>query len=153
MKLLKALATVGVVSIVATCIGIDSERAIAGCNPFGCSQSSVAECNPFGCPQAPMGEACTPFGCPSSSQPQLQQPVQQPVQQPPVPYLPPYPYSNPNSGGTAEGITSCIQRLLYRPAKVCTRATPSGYCYEWGNGQKRTEISEATAAQACQNAR
>jgi hypothetical protein len=42
----------------------------AGCNTFGCSQSSVAECNPFGCPQAPMGEECTPFECPPSPTPQ-----------------------------------------------------------------------------------
>ena len=39
----------------------------AGCNAFGCSQSSRAECNPFGCPQ-PGGEACTPFGCPSGKE-------------------------------------------------------------------------------------
>jgi hypothetical protein len=49
---------------------IDSKPAFAGCNPFGCSQSSVAECNPFGCPNVPLGQACTPFGCPASPQPQ-----------------------------------------------------------------------------------
>ncbi|MFN9174618.1 MAG: hypothetical protein ACK58N_08925 [Synechocystis sp.] len=49
--------------------GIENNPAIAGCNVFGCSQSSVAECNPFGCPQPPLGQECTPFGCPSSPQP------------------------------------------------------------------------------------
>jgi hypothetical protein len=44
--------------------GIENNPAIAGCNVFGCSQSSVAECNPFGCPQPPLGQECTPFGCP-----------------------------------------------------------------------------------------
>jgi uncharacterized membrane protein len=53
-------------TILATVVGIESKPAFAGCNPFGCSQSSVSECNPFGCPKAPMGEACTPFGCPPS---------------------------------------------------------------------------------------
>lgn len=49
--------------------GIENNPAIAGCNVFGCSQSSVAECNPFGCPQPPLGQECTHFGCPSSPQP------------------------------------------------------------------------------------
>jgi len=50
-----------------------SAPAQAGCNPFGCSQSSNAECNPFGCPNAPLGQSCTPFGCPASPQPQYEQ--------------------------------------------------------------------------------
>ena len=49
-----------------------SAPAQAGCNPFGCSQSSNAECNPFGCPNAPLGQSCTPFGCPASPQPQYE---------------------------------------------------------------------------------
>ncbi|MDF5731210.1 MAG: hypothetical protein PUP92_25220 [Rhizonema sp. PD38] len=77
MKRLKTFVSVGVISVVTTSIGIQSKPAIAGCNPFGCSQSAIAECNPFGCPQAPTGQACTPFGCPSSPQPQQQQQQQQ----------------------------------------------------------------------------
>lgn len=49
---------------------LDGSPAWAGCNPFGCSNSSNAECNPFGCPNGPLGQACTPFGCPASPQPQ-----------------------------------------------------------------------------------
>ena len=86
MELLKALASVGVISVVISCIGIESKPALAGCNAFGCSQSSVAECNPFGCPQVPMGQACTPFGCPPSPQPQQQQPNTIYVQPQPQPF-------------------------------------------------------------------
>ena len=50
-------------------IYLSSPPALAGCNPFGCSNSSNAECNPFGCPNGPLGQACTPFGCPASPQP------------------------------------------------------------------------------------
>jgi len=37
--------------------------AFAGCNAFGCSQSSAADCNAFGCPNPPMGASYTAFGC------------------------------------------------------------------------------------------
>ncbi|AFZ27008.1 hypothetical protein Cylst_4957 [Cylindrospermum stagnale PCC 7417] len=90
MKLLKTVVFVGVASVIATSIGIETKPALAECNPFGCSQSSVAECNPFGCPKAPMGAACTPFGCPQS--PQQQQPQQVQPYYPPQqvqPYYPP----------------------------------------------------------------
>ena len=133
--------------IVASGVGIYSQPAFAGCNPFGCSQSSAAECNPFGCPNSPMGAACTPFGCPTSPQPVNNNPAP-PVANPSVIIAP----SN-SVGGTSDGIVSCMQRLLYKPARVCTASTRSGYCYEWGNGIARTQISEETAAQACQNAR
>jgi hypothetical protein len=53
-----------------TAILFSVQPAWAGCNPFGCSNSSNAECNPFGCPNGPLGQACTPFGCPASPQPQ-----------------------------------------------------------------------------------
>lgn len=82
MKLVKIFASAGFVSVIATSIGIDDKPAVAGCNPFGCSQSSVAECNPFGCPNTPAGAACTPFGCPSSPPPQQQPVYVQPQQQP-----------------------------------------------------------------------
>lgn len=39
--------------------------ALAGCNPFGCSQPGAGDCNPFGCPNPGAGP-CTPFGCPPS---------------------------------------------------------------------------------------
>lgn len=55
----------------ATSLLFDS-TAKAGCNPFGCSNSTNAECNPFGCPNGPLGRACTPFGCPASPQPEPQ---------------------------------------------------------------------------------
>jgi hypothetical protein len=72
MKLRYKLTLPVLVSGVFTLLGeIASNRlAQAGCNPFGCSQSSAAECNPFGCPKSPMGGDCTPFGCPPSPQPQ-----------------------------------------------------------------------------------
>ena len=44
----------------------------AGCNFYGCSQSSVAECNFYGCPNPPMGEKCNFYGCPESPIPQSQ---------------------------------------------------------------------------------
>jgi hypothetical protein len=56
-----------------TLVGVEffsAHAARAGCNSFGCSESSVAECNAFGCPDPPMGEKCTAFGCPPSPQPQ-----------------------------------------------------------------------------------
>ncbi|GAP96964.1 DUF1036 domain-containing protein [Leptolyngbya sp. NIES-2104] len=47
---------------------LEHTPAVAGCNVFGCSESTVAECNPFGCPNSPRGQACTAFGCPPSPQ-------------------------------------------------------------------------------------
>jgi hypothetical protein len=121
--------------ISAVSLGIDSKPVWAGgCNVFGCSQSSVAECNPFGCPNAPMGAECTPFGCPSS-----QQPAPAPVsKQPTVVLVPVEREQNPNPGGSGKAIAECMQSLLYR---------------ETSTGRYRTEISEGTAVQACQNAR
>ncbi|MCL6754004.1 hypothetical protein KBT16_24715 [Nostoc sp. CCCryo 231-06] len=72
--------------------GVDIKPAFAGCNTFGCSQSSVAECNPFGCPQSPLGAACTPFGCPPSAQ----QPVRYPDN-----------YQTPEPGR----LNKCVRRL------------------------------------------
>jgi hypothetical protein len=115
-------------------LGIDSKPAWAGnCNVFGCSQSSVAECNPFGCPNAPMGAECTPFGCPSSPQP-----APAPVSKQPTVVVVPVEEQNPNPGGSGKAIAECMQSLLYQETS-------------WG--RKRTEISEETAVQACQNAR
>lgn len=137
-------------------VGIDIKPAVAGCNAFGCSQSSVAECNPFGCPNSPRGEACTPFGCPPSPQPQQQQPVQPqqpPLQQPLYPY-PPYPYP-PNIGGSPQAIQQCMESLLYRTEGQ--KPYPGWICVANDVNCKtvrvRTEISESAAAQACQNAR
>ena len=126
----------------------ESQPAMAGCNPFGCSQSSAAECNPFGCPNPPLGKQCSAFGCPSSPQlPKSNPPAANPAN--PTVILAP---NQQPAGGSADAIVSCIQRLLYKPAKVCTASTPYGHCYQYGDGLVRTEISEATAAQACQNA-
>lgn len=130
-------------------IGIKTQPAIAGCNPFGCSQSSAAECNPFGCPNPPLGAECTPFGCPASSQPSPQLPSSNPPVANPTIILPP---NQQPTGGSADAIVSCMQGLLYKRARVCTASTPSGNCYRYGEGLVRTEISEATAAQACQGA-
>ena len=138
-------------------VGINSKPAIAGCNPFGCSQSSVAECNPFGCPNSPMGEKCTPFGCPPSPQPPQQQPA---TQQPPVVY-PPYPYPAypyPNVGGNPQAIQQCMNGLLYQRQLVCTRQSgcsriPQEGFGGWEYRNVRTQTSDVAAAQACQNAR
>ena len=65
-NLKSSLKWVFVGAILTSVVGIENKPAVAGCNPFGCSQSSVAECNPFGCPNTPMGAACNPFGCPPS---------------------------------------------------------------------------------------
>lgn len=88
-------------ALLTTAVGINSEPAFAGCNVFGCSQSSVAECNPFGCPNSPMGQACTPFGCPASPQP-----PQQPSAQPPSPQN----NSSPNNGSSNNSSSSNSKR-------------------------------------------
>jgi hypothetical protein len=36
----------------------------AGCNVYGCSQSSGVECTAYGCPK-PGGKECGPYGCPN----------------------------------------------------------------------------------------
>ncbi len=135
----------------AMAIAIANKPVMAGCNPFGCSPSSAAECNPFGCPNPPVGAACTPFGCPSSAQTQPQ-PTNNNAptgSSQPVILVP-----NQPRGGSSDGIVSCVQRLLYKDVKVCTRTDFSGTrCLgDWRTSQVRTDISENVAAQACQNA-
>lgn len=70
IKAVSRLTSVFIATISPSAILLSSLPAWAGCNPFGCSNSSNAECNPFGCPNGPLGQACTPFGCPASPQPQ-----------------------------------------------------------------------------------
>lgn len=129
------------IPVSAIAIALANKPAIAGCNPFGCSQSSAAECNPFGCPNPPVGAACSPFGCPSSAQPQPQ----------PTNNTAPTGSSQPR-GGSPDGIASCVNKLLYKNAQVCTRTYISGSCRDWETRQVRSDISENVAAQACQNA-
>lgn len=132
-------------------IGGGNQSAMAGCNPFGCSQSSAAECNPFGCPNSPLGVACSPFGCPASPQPAPSN--NPPAPNPSIPTVLIAPPNQQSTGGSADAIVKCMNGLLYRPAKVCTASTPySGHCIQYGDGFERTEISQATAAQACQGA-
>lgn len=52
----KSLTTVFLFAIPlsAIAIAVANKPVIAGCNPFGCSQSSAAECNPFGYPNPPI---------------------------------------------------------------------------------------------------
>ena len=129
------------IPVSAIAIAVANKPVIAGCNPFGCSQSSAAECNPFGCPNPPVGVACTPFGCPSSAQPQPQ----------PTNNNAPT-GSNQPRGGSADGIASCVNQLLYRNVKVCTRNDVFGDCRRTEIRRVRTDTSENVAAQACQNA-
>lgn len=121
-------------------VGIDSKPAMAGCNFHGCSQSSVAECNFHGCPNPPMGAECNFHGCPPSP---LASPQPEPVNNgtalPPSNTVILVPNGESSSGGSGQAIVECMQRLLYRNNQY---GTPT-----------RTEISEATAVQACQNAR
>ena len=49
-------------------LAIGNNFALAGCNFYGCSQSSVAECNFYGCPNPPRGAECNFYGCPPSPQ-------------------------------------------------------------------------------------
>jgi hypothetical protein len=130
-------------------MGVKTQSAVASCNPFGCSQSSAAQCNPFGCPNSPLGEACTPFGCPASPQPSPQ-PSQRPPSNNPSVILTP---NQQSAGGSADGIVSCMQGLLYKREKVCASKNMWGECVKYEENLLRTEISEGTAAQACQNAR
>lgn len=130
-------------------IGVENQPALAVCNPFGCSKSSAAECNPFGCPKPPLGAECSPFGCPDSPQPRPQSPSNNPPTANPRVILGP---NQQPTGGSADAIVSCMHGLLYKSARVCTASTAFGHCYQYGDGLVRTKISEATAAQACQNA-
>jgi hypothetical protein len=124
----------------AVAIALVNKPVMAGCNPFGCSQSSAAECNPFGCPNSPVGDACTPFGCPSSAQLQPQ----------PTNNIAPTGSSQPR-GGSPDGIASCVNKLLYKNVEVCTQ-TRFGSCSKIEIRQVRSDISENVAVQACQNA-
>jgi hypothetical protein len=48
MKIRSPLTALLLMAPVGTLVfAIKTQPAVAGCNPFGCSQSSVAECNPF----------------------------------------------------------------------------------------------------------
>lgn len=139
--------------------GIENQPAIAGCNPFGCSQSSAAECNPFGCPNPPLGAECSPFGCPPS--PQSSPPPH--VPNPPVGYPysilypPPYPpsvqpnFNNQAPRATSQEIANCIRTLLFDRKLVC--ADPDGTCGpfspHWVKKDFRTQISEDAAVRAC----
>jgi hypothetical protein len=139
----KSLATVFLLTIPVSAIAIAlvNKPVMAGCNPFGCSQSSAAECNPFGCPNSPVGSACTPFGCPTSAQPQPQ----------PTNNTAPTGSSQPR-GGSPDGIASCVNQLLYKNVEVCTRTDTFGRCSKRELRQVRTDTSENVAALACQNA-
>lgn len=119
-------------------VATENKSVLAGCNFHGCSQSSVAECNFHGCPNAPMGAECNFHGCPPSP------PAPAPSNNPPTPsstllIVPNGGGQNPpNPGGSGRAIAECMQQLLYRKTYL---------------GRERTEISEGTAVQACQNAR
>jgi len=134
------------IALVGSITGIlHTNPVLAGCNAFGCSQSSAADCNAFGCPNPPMGASCTAFGCPASPQP---------AAPPPRPVI-----VNPNNtiGGSPEGIQNCMRGLLYKRQLVCTRDRCSSIPREgfggWQSQNVRTELGESAAAQACQNAR
>ncbi|MFW9259661.1 hypothetical protein [Nostoc sp. CALU 546] len=66
----------------------------------------------------------------------------------------------PNAGGSPKAITDCMKRLMYERKLVCTRSGfpgcshfPSEGFAGWQMQDVRTELSEAIAVQACQNAR
>jgi len=137
-------------------IGIDVKPVFAGCNIFGCSQSSEAECNPFGCPKPPSGETCTPFGCPES--PPSTQPNQYPNQpnseQPNVEQTSSEQLNSnqSNSEVNPESLQKCLDALLYRTEE---KKPFSGWiCVPNDVNCKtvrvRTEIIESVAVQACQ---
>jgi hypothetical protein len=64
---------------------------------------------------------------------------------------------NPLSTGSPQGISDCMKRLMYQRKLVCTRQRCSHFPSEgfggWEMQDVRTEVSEAAAVQACQNAR
>ena len=66
----------------------------------------------------------------------------------------------PSPGGSPQAITDCMKRLMYERKLVCTRSGfpgcshfPSEGFAGWQTQDVRTEISDAVAVQACQNAR
>ncbi|MBD1848207.1 hypothetical protein H6F89_33620 [Cyanobacteria bacterium FACHB-63] len=64
----------------------------------------------------------------------------------------------PAPSGNGRAISTCMKNLMYEQRLVCTRSYCSQLSREdgWGGWQLqtvRTEISEAAAVQACQNAR
>jgi hypothetical protein len=79
----------------------------------------------------------------------------------PTPVLTPVPAPVPTPvvvpGGSPEAIASCMRRLMYERKLFCTRSRCSSIPSEgfggWQTQNVRTEISEAAAVQACQNAR
>ncbi|MEG4808280.1 hypothetical protein QUA82_13415 [Microcoleus sp. F8-D3] len=116
------------------------------CNVFGCSQPGASACNPFGCPN-PGAAPCTPFGCPASPTP-----AASPAAQPPVIYQQ---QPQPQIGGSPQAIQQCMENLLYRTE---VQKPFSGWIcvandVNCRTVRVRTEISEAAAVQACQNAR
>ena len=135
-------------------IGTDIKPAFAGCNIFGCSQSSVAECNPFGCPKPPSGQTCTPFGCPES--PPSTQPNQylnQPNSE--QPNAEQSSSEQPNAEVNPQSLQKCLDALLYRTEEK--KPFPGWICVPNDVNCKtvrvRTEISENVAVQACQGSR
>src|SRR4028118_94284 len=151
----KAL-TIGVLSLALPLLGHAQPSVAQTCNAFGCSQPGAGACNPFGCPN-PGATPCTPFGCPASPTP-----AAAPAAQPPVLYQPPQQpviyQPQPQIGGSPQGIANCMKNLMYEQRLVCTESSCSQSTREDGFGGwqlqiVRTEISEAGAVQACQNAR
>jgi len=80
----------------------------------------------------------------------------------PIPLIPTngIPSNNiPSPGGSPQAITDCMKRLMYERKLVCTRSSftcsyfPSEGFAGWEMQDVRTEISDAVAVQACQNAR
>ena len=66
----------------------------------------------------------------------------------------------PSPGGSPQAITDCMKRLMYERKLVCTRSGfpgcshfPSEGFAGWQTQDVRTDISDAVAVQACQNAR
>ncbi|NCO74001.1 MAG: hypothetical protein GW795_01310 [Cyanobacteria bacterium] len=120
----------GIILFLASSLSIAPKIAYAGCNAFGCSESSAAECNAFGCPKPPMGEKCNAFGCPAS--PQVSPNNSSPNSIIVIPNG-----GTSDTGGSGEAIANCMKSLLYVNGKYGAR----------------TKISEDTAIKACRNAR
>lgn len=66
----------------------------------------------------------------------------------------------PSFGGSPQAITDCMKRLMYERKLVCTRSGFPGCSHfptegfgGWEMQDVRTELSDATVVQACQNAR
>ncbi|NJK65896.1 MAG: hypothetical protein HC849_00165 [Oscillatoriales cyanobacterium RU_3_3] len=140
----KAL-TIGVLSVALPLLGHAQPSVAQTCNVFGCSQPGADACNPFGCPN-PGAAPCTPFGCPASPTP-----AATPAAQPSVIYQP----QQPQIGGSPQAIQQCMENLLYRTEvqKPFSGWICVGNDVNCRTVRVRTEISEAAAVQACQNAR